>query len=282
MKINKRGQEISGYVFLIGIIIVIALILLFMTIYTVGAGQRAILLTWGKPNPIAQTSGIHFKTPIAQSVVIMSVQTLKYEAQASAASQDLQTVKTDVTVNFHLQPDSVVELYTNVGINYQDVLIQPAVQEIVKSITARYTAEQLITKRQEVKDKIDVALKDRLLKYNMVVDAISITNFDFSESFNAAIEAKVTTEQNALAAKNKLAQVQYEAQQRITQAEGEAQAIKIQAEAIQAQGGKEYVQLQAINRWDGKMPLVTGGNSLPFINIPTGAGDSANATSTTQ
>ena len=267
---NKKGQGAQIASILIGVVVVIGIILLFSTIYTVGAGERAILLTWGSPDQTPQMPGLHFKMPIAQSVAIMSVQTLKYDAKASAASQDLQTVNTDVTVNFHLQPDSVVKLYTEVGVGYQDVLIQPAVQEVVKQITAQYTAEQLITKRQEVKDKIDNALRDRLISKNIVVDAISITNFDFSSSFNAAIEAKVTAEQNALAAKNKLAQVDYEAQQRVTQSKGEAEAIKIQAEAIQSQGGKEYVQLQAINRWNGNLPMVTGSGAMPFINIPQG------------
>lgn len=266
-------REESEVTFTIGktvffvIVAVILVMAAFGSFYTIGAGERGVLLTWGKPSPVPSTSGLNFKIPFVQTVVKMDVKTLKYEAKASAASQDLQTVTTDVAVNYHLSPDSVVTLYKEIGIDYQDKIIQPAVQEVVKAITAKYTAEQLITKRAEVKEAIDVALRDRLAKSNIVVDTISITNFDFSTSFNQAIEAKVTTEQNALAAKNKLAQVEYEAQQRITQAEGEAKAIQIQAQAIQSQGGKEYVQLQAINKWNGNLPMYTGGGAIPFINI---------------
>jgi regulator of protease activity HflC (stomatin/prohibitin superfamily) len=252
-------------VLLAGFILITAL----NSFYTVQAGERAILLTWGNPNEVPYTSGLHLKIPFVQTVVKMDVKTLKYEAAASAASQDLQTVSTNVAVNYHLSADSIVTLYREIGVDYQDKIIQPAVQEVVKSITAKYTAEQLITKRAEVKEAIDVALKERMRTNNIIVETLSITNFDFSSSFNAAIENKVTTEQNALAAKNKLAQVEYEAQQRIAQAEGEAKAIKIQAEAIQSQGGKEYVQLQAISKWDGKLPTYTGGGAMPFIDITT-------------
>lgn len=257
-----------GWLVAIVVCFVILLIIILGTFYTVGAGQRAVLLTWGKPNPVELNSGLHFKVPIAQSVIKMDVQTQKFAVdKTSAASSDLQTVTTDVAVNYYVNPESVVEIYTKVGTNYQDKVIAPAVQETVKAVTAKYTAEQLITKREEVKASIDSILTERLKSWNINTQAISITNFDFSPEFNAAIEQKVTTEQNALAAKNKLEQVQYEAQQRIAQAEGEAKAIQIQAQAIQTQGGQAYVQLQAISRWNGNLPTYIGGGAIPFINI---------------
>lgn len=269
MRDYEDSQKIGTYIFL-GVGAVIILTLLIGTVYTIPAGERGVLLTWGKANPTAITEGFHIKIPIAQSIVKMDVKTQKYVVEkATAASKDLQTVTTDVTINYIISPNSAPEIYSTIGTNYQDKIIIPAVQEVLKSATAQYTAEELITKRPEVKDKIDIALRERLNQFNIIVQAVSITNFDFSEVFNQAIENKVTAEQNALAAKNKLEQVKYEAQQRITQAEAEAEAIKIQAQAITQQGGKDYVQLQAINKWDGKMPLVTGGSSLPFIDIST-------------
>lgn len=261
-----KKQVITGIV--LAVLGIIVLIILFGSWYTVGAGQRAVILKFGKPIETPFGPGFHFKIPIYQSVVKMNVQTQKYEAvKATAASQDLQTVTTDVTVNYHILPANTVLIYTNIGENYQDVIIQPAVQEVVKAITAKYTAEQLITQRTAVKDDIDTMLNERLLKSNIIVDAISITNFDFSPQFNAAIEGKVTAEQNALAAKNKLAQVEFEAQQRVAQAQGEAQAIQTQVSAINAQGGASYVQLQAIHQWDGKLPIIMSGNSMPFIDL---------------
>lgn len=269
-KVEDKAKHIEvnlGKWFFIGFAIIILVIGLFTSVYTVGAGERGVLLTFQKPSDIAVTEGLHFKVPIAQSVVIMDVKTQKYEAKASAASKDLQTVSTEVTINYQILESAVPEIYRTIGLTYEDKIIQPAVQEVVKASTAQYTAEELITKRAEVKDKIDIALRDKLSTRSIVVQEILITNFDFSASFNQAIEQKVTAEQNALAAKNKLAQVKYEAEQRIAQATAEAEAIKIQASAIQAQGGQEYVQLQAIGKWDGKLSLVSGGNSMPFINF---------------
>jgi len=270
-----NGAHLVGY----GILAVIIIVFALMSFYTVQAGQRAVLLTFGNPNQQAQGEGLHFKVPIVQSAVIMSVQTQKYEVpKATAASKDLQTVITDVTVNYYINPDSVPVIYQKIGLNYQDNLIAPAIQEVVKASTADYTAEELITKRPEVKDKIDQALTDRLKAFNIIVQAVSITNFEFSPEFNNAIEAKVTAEQNALTEKNNLDVISYKAQQRIEQAKGEAEAIKIQAQAIQTQGGPAYVQLQAISKWDGKLPLVNGGGSLPFINLATnGANPLTNA-----
>jgi regulator of protease activity HflC (stomatin/prohibitin superfamily) len=157
-------------------------------------------------------------------------------------------------------------LWKSVGEDYKIKIIDPAIQEAIKAVTSKYTAEELITKRSQVKDDAKVVLAERLTKEFIIVDELSIVNFDFSKSFNEAIEAKVTAEQNALASKNKLEQVKYEAEQRIVQAKGEAEAIKIQAEAIQNQGGEAYVNLKAIEKWNGTLPTYTGG-AMPFINV---------------
>lgn len=267
---DDDGHDISSPVIktiLVGVCILILIISIFSAFYTIEAGERGILLTFGKPDVDSKGEGLHFKIPFIQNVKKMDVKTQKYVVEkAYAASKDLQTVDTDVTINYIINPETVPTIYKEIGINYQDKVIQPAVLEIVKAYTAQYTAEELITKRPEVKDKIDMSLRQKLLDFNIVVQSVAITNFEFSESFNVAIEAKVTAEQNALAAKNKLAQVEYEAQQRITQAKGESEAIKIQAQAIQTQGGKDYVQLQAIQKWNGVLPQFTGG-AMPFINI---------------
>ena len=248
-------------------LVTITIVLFFSVFYIVHAGERGVLLTFGNPDMTAKTEGLHFKMPFIQHAVILDVKTLKYEADATAASEDLQTVTTKIAVNYHLTPENVPVLYKEIGINYQDRIIQPAVQEVLKASTAQFTAEELITKRNEVKEKIKELLKDRLGSRSIIVEDISITNFDFSEEFNKAIESKVTAEQNALAAKNKLAQIEYEAQQRVTQAKGEAEAIRIQTNAINSQGGENYIQMRAIDKWNGIMPLVTGSGSMPFINL---------------
>lgn len=242
------------------------LILFFGSWYTIGAGERGVLLTLGKPSPTSYESGFHAKIPLIQKVVKMNVKTQKYESDATAASSDLQTVNAKMAINYHITPDQVPRIYQELGIDYATTVIQPLEQEIVKASTARFTAEELITKREEVREEMKFNLRDRLQPRGIIVEELSIVNFDFSQSFNTAIEAKVTAEQNALAAKNKLAQVEYEKQQRITQAQGEAEAIKIQAAAIQVQGGDDYVRLQAISRWNGQLPQVTTG-AVPFLDI---------------
>ena len=271
---KKKAEEMKRIIIrtsLIVVGVVILLILIFGSVYIVSAGERAVILTWGKADPIAIEEGLHFKIPIMQKIVKMDVRTQKYVVEkASAASKDLQIVTADVTLNYYIKPTSVPTIYTKTGVDYQDKVITPAVLEVVKASTAQYTAEELITKRPEIKDKIDMGLRERLNEFNVIVQAVSITNFDFSAQFNSAIESKVTAEQNALAAKNKLAQVEYEAKQRITQATAEAEAIKIQASAIQSQGGKDYVALKWVEKWDGHQPqIVLGAGSTPLINIGT-------------
>jgi len=234
----------------------------------VSAGERGIVLNWGAVSDKILDEGIHWRTPIAQSVKKLDVKVQKEQVEAQAASRDLQTVSTTLALNYNLMADKVNKLWQDIGKNYKERLIDPAIQEAVKATTANYTAEELVTKRQQVGQDIKAALSERLGKNYINVDEVSIVNFDFSASFNTAIEAKVTAEQNALAAKNKLEQSKYEAEQRIAQAKGEAEAIKIQAQAINSQGGADYVQLQAVRQWNGQLPIqMIPGATVPFLNL---------------
>lgn len=258
INLNKIIGGGAGLVFL--------LILIFGSMYIVQAGQRGVLITLGNPSEAVITEGLHFKVPIVQSVVKMDIKTQKDEVEASSASKDLQTVNAKIAVNYHLDSSSAPRIYKEVGIDYVNRILSPAIQESTKAATAQYTAEELITKREQVRETIKALLQEKMSPRGIVVEDVLITNFDFSASFNAAIEAKVTNEQNALAAKNKLAQIEYEAQQRVVQAEAEAKAIEIQAQAVNSKGGRDYVQLQAIQKWNGQLPTVTGGVT-PFINL---------------
>jgi regulator of protease activity HflC (stomatin/prohibitin superfamily) len=248
---------------IVGILLVIILLGSF---YIIDAGQRGILLTFGNPDLVPKSEGLHFKIPLVQKIVKMDIQTQKYEAELTAASQDLQDVNTKIAINYRIVPENVPVLYRDIGVDYANKIIYPLEQEANKAVTARFTAQELVTKREEVRETMKTLLIEKLQPRGIIVEEISIVNFQFSDSFTQAIENKVTAEQNALAAKNKLEQVKYEAEQRIAQAEGEAKAINIQVEAINKQGGAAYVQLQAIKQWDGKMPLVVG-QTTPFINL---------------
>lgn len=248
-------------------VIVITLIIMLSPFTIVGAGEVGVITKVGAFD-YTVGPGIHWLTPLVQGVHKFDVQTQKEQAESSAASADLQTVDTTVAINYNVDPTKVGDLYVRIGDDYKSKIIDPAIQEVVKAVTAQYTAEELLTKRSDVTGKIQGQLSEKLIASDIIVSAISITEFKFSESFNQAIEAKVTAEQNALAAKNKLDQVKYEAEQTIATAQAQAEAIKIQAQAINSQGGADYVQLQFAKAWDGHLPttMIPGG-AIPFLNI---------------
>ncbi len=188
------------------------------------AQQYGVVTRFGAPTGRVLTQGANFVVPFADAVQVMNGQTLAYDVDAEAASKDLQDVHTKITVNYHLEPSKVVEIYSTLRQDSVDRIMRPAIQEAVKAVTALYDADELIEKRELVKGGIDTGLKARVESLGLTVTAVSITDFDFSESFNAAIEAKVTAVQQAEEARNRLVQVQIEAEQAAARAKGEADA----------------------------------------------------------
>ena len=193
----------------------------------------------------------------------------------TSASKDLQDVSTQVALNYHLNPDKAQVVYQQLGFDYANRVIIPAIQESVKQVTARFNAEELITKRETVKNQIEEQITARLAAYNIMADAVSITDFQFSQLFKSAVEAKVAAQQRALQAQNELRRIQIEAQQ------NEAQAITIIDK--QLRNNPTYLEWLKSTRWDGKLPLVTGGGGqgvTPFIEIPTSRSESVGDTQT--
>ncbi|MBS3925462.1 MAG: prohibitin family protein [Nitrosarchaeum sp.] len=250
------------------------------SVQIVESGNRGVLLHWSAVDTTVPPlqEGLHFVIPFQDKVVNMEVRTLKFVKATSGASRDLQTVSTEVTVNYRAAPNSVNVLYQEVGLDYEGRIIQPAVEEVVKQITAKYNAEELITKRPLVKADIETEITARLNPYNILTDAISITDFQFSPLFSQAIESKVEAEQKALKAENDLRRIEVEARQQeqqakgiaaanVAEAAGEAEAIKIINEAL-AQN-PNYLEWLKVQAWDGKLPLVVGEGGTPFIQIPT-------------
>lgn len=235
---------------------IILIILFFNSWFIVEPWYNGFTVTLGKINQTVYSDWLHLKTPFITKAVKYNIQTQKLEAVADASSKDLQTVSASIVVNYKYQESAVVTLYKNVGKEEKvaEKIIQPAVQEVFKSVVAKYSAEQLITDRSKVSQDIETALNDRLKTYWIQIQAFNIVNFDFSKSFNDAIEAKVTAEQNALAEKNKLEKVKYESEQKVVAAEAQAKAIEIQAKAIQNQWGAEYVKLKWIEKWNWTLP----------------------------
>jgi regulator of protease activity HflC (stomatin/prohibitin superfamily) len=251
---------------LFGCAALVVAIVLSSCFYTVRSGERGLLFRFGQLREVV-ADGLHFKVPLIEDVRLVDVRTQKAHSPASAGTKDLQTVATEVALNYHLDSDRLADTYTRVGLDVEGKIIDPRIQEIVKAVIARFSAEQLLTQREDVKQEIAMGLRTSLAAYNIVVEDIQITNFSFSQAFDAAIEAKQTAEQNALKATNDLERIKVEAQQKIAMAEAEAETIKIQAQAIKEQGGAEYVQLKAIEKWDGHLPQVSSG-ATPFISLP--------------
>ena len=245
----------------------LGLTLLFGSWVVINPGQVGVVIRLGSVGSTLG-QGFHFKLPLIDSVEKTDIQTQKEQTEADAASADLQNVQATIAVNWNVQPEKVADLYIKVGNGFGEKIIDPAIQEVVKAVTAKYTAEQLITKRPQVTEDIQTGLSQRLAINDILVTGVSIVNFQFSKTFNEAIEAKVTAEQNALAEKNNLEAVKFKADQRVAQAQGEAAAIKAQSEAVQQGGGADYVKLQAIKQWDGHLPTyMTSGAAMPFLDL---------------
>lgn len=234
-------------------LLVIVILSSFWTV--VDSGERAVVVGFGQVKEVL-TEGFHFVNPM-YSVHTYNIRNNKYEATSNAASSDIQKVNISVAINYNLNDSTVSDLYTSYGDDYIEKVFSQRVQEAVKSVSAKYQATDLITKREEVKAEMKGLLVASMPAIITVTD-LSITNIEFSQAFDNAIEAKVTAEQNALRAKNELEQTKYEADKRVAQANGEAEAIAVQQKALQSSGGTEYVKLRelevqkaAIDKWNG-------------------------------
>ena len=266
---------------IVGAIIVLIIIgvVVGSAVSIVDAGFRGVLLHWNavELNQPPLEEGLHFIVPFQDSVVPIEVRTLKYTKSTTSASQDLQTVSTEITVNYKPEPNSVHYLYKEVGLDYENRIIQPTVEEVVKQVTANYDAEELITKRPQVKTDIEAEIGSRLASFNISTDTVSITDFQFSPLFAQAIEAKVEAEQRSLQAENDLRRIEVEAKQfeaqavgiaqaNIAEAQGEAEAINIINQALA--NNPYYLEWLKTQAWDGQLPLVVGEGGTPFIQIP--------------
>ncbi len=242
----RRKKEISGepnprvvsvIASIIGIVIIIGSIV-FSSFTTIPAGSRGVVIRFGAITGNILDEGLQTKLPFLDSVVIMSVQTQKYEADSSAVTNDLQDVNTTIALNWHLDPSMADDVYRTLGLEFIERIASPAIQETIKQVTAKYNAEDLILRRDEVKNAITDSLSNRLFERGIITETVSITNFQFSATFTAAIEAKVAAEQAVLEATNKLERVKVEALQREAEAKGEADA-----RIAQAIGEAEYIRI---------------------------------------
>lgn len=252
----------------VGFLAFLGFLFVLSSYFVVDAGERGVVLRFGEVVRIVDP-GLRFKTPFAETVVRMTVRVQKGTTKTEAASKDLQVVQTTMVLNYNLAPDKAGEMYSTIGLNYGEKVIEPVVKESFKAAAARYTAEELISKREALKTEVRNYLRDQLVKFGITVVELSITDFEFSAEFNRAIESKQTAEQHALRAKRDLDRIRVEAQQKIASAQAEAESLRLQRAVISPELIKLRqieAQMKAIEKWDGKLPNVTGG-AVPFIEV---------------
>jgi len=240
--------------------------------------------------PNALPEGFHFKKPFIDHVQQVDIRLTASHAQATAASKDLQLVTTQVTMQYSLNGALAPQIYQRIGLlaKVSSSLVEPAIQECVKAVTAKFTAEELVTKRELVKQQIQESLnlfinntlREKGLENAVNIANLAITDFNFSPEFNRAIEAKVKAEQMALQAKNekimRVTQAEASAEERklaasaeafSTEVQSKARADAIQREALALKQSPEIIQLRSIEKWDGVLPRISGGGVVPFLNV---------------
>lgn len=258
--------------------IIVIIVILAESIVIVEAGHRGVVLYLGAVENRVLGEGVHFIAPFIEQVVPMEVRTQKFQAEASAASNDLQEVQTVIAVNYRIDPTEANKIYQTLGVNYGDRVISPTIQESVKASVAKFNAEDLITKRETAKSVIANAIRSTLAANDIQTQNVFITDFKFSDAFASQIEQKVVAFQKYLTELNNLRSVGVVANQSVAQAEGQARATAAKAtgesQAIkiitsQLRESPEYLQWQAISKWNGQMPYALGSSGFPFFQLPT-------------
>ena len=262
MKINIKKL-------IIGIVIAIVAIVVISGCFTVvPAGHTGVIVTLGKVNEGVLQEGIHIKAPFVQEIVKIDNRIVKLEVDTEAFSKDLQTVETTLAINYRVDTSKSYSIYKNIGADYEGVLITPAVNEVLKSTTAQYTAEESVTNRDLISNGLVDGLNEKLNDSGLYITDVNIINFDFSEAFITAIEEKQVAQQQLLKAET-------DKQKAITNAQAEAESIKIKAQA-EAEANKiianslteGVIDYKKVEKWNGELPQVTGSDGA-FIDIST-------------
>ena len=252
------------------VIAFIAFILIVNCFTIVEAGHTGVVVTLGKVKEGVLQEGIHVKAPFVQQVVKIDNRIVKLEVETEAFSKDLQTVETVLAINYRVDTSKSYSIYKNIGANYEAVLVTPAVNEVLKAITAKYTAEESVTNRVLISDGLVKGLNDKLNDIGLYVTDVNIINFEFSEAFITAIEEKQVAQQ-------KLLKSETEKQTAIINAEAQAETVRIKAEAEAAANKTisesltpNIIEYNKIQKWDGVLPKVTG-NGGTLVNFDTAA-----------
>ena len=260
MKVRKLGAVAA-------LLVPVLFFTLLASFTRVGTGEIAVMTRFGRVTGQELSEGFHLKNPLDKANAY-DIKVLKKEADAAAASKDLQDVKAHVVINYNLEVGKISEIHRTVGLNYQEKLIDPSIQEVVKASTAKYDATQLITEREKVKNEAYEALKARLAPYGINVLDLAITNMEFSPEFTKAIENKQIAQQEAQRAVFVAEKAQQEAAAEIERAKGQAESQRLLTETASAESlelRKLEVQRAAIDRWNGQLPTTQLSEGSQFI-----------------
>lgn len=249
----------------VGIVAILILIAFFSTCTIISPGERGVKVTLGKISPEVYEEGVHFITPFVSHISKWDVKTQKMNPATTVFTKDIQQARLVYVVNYNLIPSECVNMYREVGKDYKEKVLIPIVEGTLKNVIGNWNAQDLIANRAKATTDILLQLKEQLADNYINVTDFQITDIDYSDNFEKAIEEKVTAEQEALKAKNKTVQVQEEARQKILTAEAEAKAIQLKAQALA--NNKQIVELEYAKKWDGKLPEYMMGGSVPFINV---------------
>ena len=247
------------------VLILVVLAIIGNPISIVGVGERGVKVTLGKVSPQSYTEGVHFVTPFISKIHSMNVKTQKANIATTVFTKDIQQARLTYIVNYNLQTENAHKMYKEVGKDYKDTILIPIVEGTVKNIIGGWNASDLIANRAKATSDILAKLQEQLEDNFINVSDFQITDIDYSDTFEKAIEQKVTAEQEALKAKNVTVQIQEEAKQKVISAEAEAKSMAIRAHALTQ--NKALVEYEAVQKWDGKLPQYLMGNSVPFVNL---------------
>ncbi|MBD3884119.1 prohibitin family protein [Phormidium tenue FACHB-886] len=263
----KSTQKSSSDLFIASRVVLALLILAIISSFfaIVGAGERGVLMRFGEVQDKILSEGIHFIIPLVNTVEKLSIRIQKQELSSEASSKDLQDVYADVALNWHIIPTEANLLFQEIGDRQAviDRIINPALEEILKAVTAKYTAEEMITQREAAKAEIDQLLLARLRAYHIAIDDIALVQVQFSDRFSDAVEAKQIAEQEAKRAGFMVQKAIREAEVKVNLAKGEAEAHRLIRETLTP----DILRRQAIDRWDGKFPLITGGAGSTLFDM---------------
>lgn len=268
--IMTKTKKITTIV-IAAVVALFVLVTAFNCFTIVEAGHTGVVVTLGKVNEGVLQEGLHVKAPFVQEVVKIDNRIVKLEVDTEAFSKDLQTVETTLAINYRVDTSKSYSIYKNIGADYETVLVAPAVNEVLKAITAQYTAEESVTNRSLISDGLVDGLNAKLNASGLYVTDVNIINFDFSEAFITAIEEKQVAQQQLLKAET-------EKQTAITNAEAEAEATRIRAQAeadannlIKASLSEAVIRAKFYEKWNGELPQAMGSDSV-ITNIDGGNG----------